>query len=94
MTAPAAKQRKKPGPPRTTGPGEQVVVRLHNPLLAAIDDWRAAQAGEPTRAEALRRLAERGLASETGGKPAAAPAKPVGASAKAPAPEKTRPRRS
>jgi hypothetical protein len=70
------------------------VVRLHNPLLAAIDDWRAAQAGEPTRAEALRRLAERGLASETGGKPAAAPAKPVGASAKAPAPKKTRPRRS
>lgn len=53
---------KKVGRPPTTGPGEQVVVRLHNPLLAAIDDWRAAQEGEPTRAAALRRLAERGLA--------------------------------
>ena len=94
MKAPAAKQRKNPGPPRTTGPGEQVVVRLHNPLLAAIDDLRAAQAGEPTRAEALRRLAERGLASETGGKPAAAPAEPASASTKAPSPKITRPRRS
>jgi hypothetical protein len=53
--------RKKPGPPRTTGPGEQVVVRLHQPMLGAIDEWRADQEGEPTRAEALRRLAQRGL---------------------------------
>ena len=28
----------KPGPARTTGPGEQIVVRVHNPLLAAIED--------------------------------------------------------
>jgi len=61
--------RKKPGPPRTTGKGEQVVVRLHNPLLTALDEWCAAQLDRPTRAEALRRLAARGLASE------AAPAK-------------------
>jgi hypothetical protein len=54
---------KRLGRPRTTGPGEQVVVRLHNPLLDAIDTWRLAQEGEPTRAEALRRLAARGLAA-------------------------------
>jgi hypothetical protein len=64
MTTPA-KKRKKPGPPRTTGPGEQVVVRLHQPMLGAIDQWRSAQEAELTRAEALRRLAERGLASES-----------------------------
>jgi hypothetical protein len=69
MTTPA-KKRKKPGPPRTTGPGEQVVVRLHQPMLGAIDEWRLAQESEPTRAEALRRLAERGLAAESAaGKP-------------------------
>src|SRR6266403_839838 len=49
--------------PRTTGPGQQVVVRLHNPLLSGIDEWCAAQEDEPTRAEALRRLAELGLAA-------------------------------
>jgi hypothetical protein len=54
---------KKIGRPRTTGPGEQVVVRLHDPLLGAIDEWRSAQESEPTRAEALRRLAARGLAA-------------------------------
>jgi len=70
MTTPA-KKRKKPGPPRTTGPGEQVVVRLHQPMLGAIDEWRLAQESEPTRAEALRRLAERALAAES-----AAAAKP------------------
>jgi hypothetical protein len=59
----STKKRRKPGPPRTTGPGEQVVVRLHDPLLVAIDDWRSGQDGEPTRAEALRRLAARGLAT-------------------------------
>jgi hypothetical protein len=56
--------RKKPGPPRTTGPGEQVVVRLHEPLISKVDAWRATQEDEPTRAEALRRLAERGLAKK------------------------------
>jgi hypothetical protein len=54
-------KRKKPGPPRTTGPGEQVVVRLHNPMIGAIDAWRAAQSDTPTRAEALRRLAAEAL---------------------------------
>lgn len=50
-------KKKKRGPPRTTGPGEQVVVRLHDPLLSAIDNWRSSQNGELTRADALRRIA-------------------------------------
>jgi hypothetical protein len=70
MTKAPIPKRKKPGPPRTTGPGEQVVVRLHNPLLGAIDNWRSTQTDEPTRAEAMRRLVERGLARELrAGKP-------------------------
>jgi len=65
-----AKKRRKPGPPRTTGPGEQVVVRLHQPLLGAIDDWCESQLDRPTRAEAIRRLVVSGLAAEAGdGKP-------------------------
>jgi hypothetical protein len=62
---------KKVGRPRTTGPGEQVVVRLHEPLLSAIDGWCADQLDAPTRAEALRRLAAHSLSAES-----AAPAKP------------------
>jgi hypothetical protein len=55
------KKRRKPGPPRTTGPGEQVVVRLHQPLLGFIDEWRFTQNGELSRAEAIRRLATLGV---------------------------------
>ena len=47
---------KKVGRPRTTGPGEQGVVRLHEPMIS-IDEWCAAQLDRPTRAEALRRFA-------------------------------------
>jgi hypothetical protein len=36
-------------------------VRLHNPLLAELDAWRGKQSGEPSRAEALRRIAGRWL---------------------------------
>ena len=57
------KKTKKVGRPRTTGPGEQVVVRLHQPMLGSLDEWRMAQEGEPTRAEALRRLAAQSLAA-------------------------------
>jgi hypothetical protein len=51
--------RKKPGPPRTTGPGEQVLVRLHQPMLGELERW-AAKSGV-TRAEAIRRLIEAAL---------------------------------
>jgi hypothetical protein len=56
-------KRKKPGLPKTTGPGEQVVLRLHDSLLSNVDRWRTAQADAPTRAEALRRLADLGLSA-------------------------------
>jgi hypothetical protein len=51
--------RKKPGPPRTTGPGVAVLVRLHHPILGELERW-AAKSGV-TRAEAIRRLIERAL---------------------------------
>jgi len=50
------------------------MVRLHNPLLAAIDAWCAAQSDMPSRSEALRRFADQALAAE----PAPAPRKPKG----------------
>jgi hypothetical protein len=77
---PASKSNpKKVGRPRAMGPGEQVVVRLHEPLLAAIDQWCADQLDSPTRAEALRRLAARALASESAAAKPRRPAKsPVG----------------
>jgi hypothetical protein len=52
---------KKLGRPRTTGSGEQVVVRMHKPMLGAIDKWRAQQEDEPTRPEAIRRLVAQAL---------------------------------
>jgi hypothetical protein len=41
----AAKRKKKPGPPRTTGPGKQVKLRCHSDFLNAVDEWRAKQNG-------------------------------------------------
>jgi hypothetical protein len=59
------------GRPRSKGIGEQCVVRLHEPLLTAIDQWCENQLDRPTRAEGLRRLAARALAAESAdaGKP-------------------------
>ncbi|HMA72137.1 MAG TPA: hypothetical protein VKP67_11700 [Xanthobacteraceae bacterium] len=54
--SPVKQARKKPGPPRTTGPGVQVIVRLHQPMLGSIDEWRKNQEGAPSRPEAIRRL--------------------------------------
>jgi hypothetical protein len=54
---------KKRGRPKTTGLGEGVLVRLHNPTLGALDAWRAAQEGEPSRPEAIRRMIEQVLAA-------------------------------
>jgi hypothetical protein len=48
--------KKKRGPP-PTGKGEQVVVRMHQPQLGALDAWIAAQPDPlPSRPEAIRRL--------------------------------------
>jgi hypothetical protein len=57
-------KRKKPGPPRTTGPGTQIGMRWQEPLLGMIDQWAAHQDDKPSRSEAVRRLVERGLAAE------------------------------
>jgi hypothetical protein len=57
-------ERKKPGPPKTTGPGTLIGIRVHAPALAALDKWRASQEDIPTRAESVRRLMEIGLEAE------------------------------
>jgi Arc/MetJ-type ribon-helix-helix transcriptional regulator len=50
--------RKKRGPP-ATGKGEPVVVRMHPPMLAALDRWISEQKPPfPSRPEAVRRLLE------------------------------------
>ena len=53
-----AKERRKPGRPKTTGPGTQVVLRCHEDFLAAVDQWRERQNGDKlTRARAIMQLA-------------------------------------
>jgi len=57
--------RKKRGPP-ATGKGEPVVVRMQPPMLAGLDTWIAKQRQPfPTRPEAIRRLVEIALKSES-----------------------------
>jgi hypothetical protein len=50
--------RKKKRGPAPTGKGELVGVRLHQPLLGGIDDWRGRQDGNLSRPEAIRSLVE------------------------------------
>ena len=59
---------KRPGRPRTTGPGTGVLVKLHDPQLDAIDAWISKQR-EPdlSRPEAIRRLVEIGLKAKPKG---------------------------
>jgi metal-responsive CopG/Arc/MetJ family transcriptional regulator len=42
----------------------QIMVRLTDELLAAIDEWRRKELDLPTRSEALRRLAIAALKAE------------------------------
>ncbi|MBR0693454.1 hypothetical protein JQ553_09520 [Bradyrhizobium lablabi] len=51
----------KMGRPRTTGPGQPQVVRMHDDQLAGIDDWIVEQGIKISRPEAIRRLVEIGL---------------------------------
>jgi hypothetical protein len=53
---------KKKGRP-ATGRGITVGVRCHDDLLTAIDKWRRKEPDIATRATAIRRLAEMGLAT-------------------------------
>jgi hypothetical protein len=59
----AAKKRKKPGPPRTTGPGEQVKLRCHADFLRDVDAWIARNGGNISRQRAIMMLARLGLES-------------------------------
>jgi hypothetical protein len=61
---------KRPGRPKTTGPGTGVMVKMHDPQLDAIDAWISKQK-EPdlTRPEAIRRLVELGLTVKTKARP-------------------------
>jgi hypothetical protein len=52
---------KRRGRPKTTGKGEPVMVRLHEPQLSNLDAWIAAQEDEPSRPEAIRRLLDDAL---------------------------------
>jgi hypothetical protein len=57
----STKPNPKMGRPKTTGPGEPQVVRMHDEQLEAIDDWIEAQGEKISRPEAIRRLVEIGL---------------------------------
>ena len=48
-------------PPKT----ERFEMRLELEMIELIDDWRRRQSDLPTRAEAMRRLVERGLSAKT-----------------------------
>ena len=68
MTKPirySTKSKPKMGRPKTTGPGEPQVVRMHDQQLEAIDDWIEAQGEKISRPEAIRRLVEIGLKAKT-----------------------------
>jgi hypothetical protein len=51
----------KPRRERPKETGVMVSTRLQPELLKQLDDWRRAQPDLPSRPEALRRLAEKGL---------------------------------
>jgi hypothetical protein len=61
--------KKRRGRPKTTGRGEGILLRLHTPQLARLDDWIRAQEDEPSRPEAIRRLVDQALAFESGVRP-------------------------
>lgn len=50
---------KKKGRPKTTGIGQQIQVRMHEPLLKQIDEWASqniADSAKRTRPEAIRQI--------------------------------------
>ena len=56
-----AEKKRRRGRPPTTGIGMLVGVRCHDEFLGRVDMWRESQ-GELSRPDAIRRLAEIGLA--------------------------------
>lgn len=57
----STKSKTKMGRPKTTGPGEPQVVRMHEEQIVAIDEWIDEQDEKISRPEAIRRLVEIGL---------------------------------
>ena len=58
MTTSIRATSKSRGRPKTTGQGLQIPVRVHDPLLSALDAFAADQGEAPlTRPEAMRRAA-------------------------------------
>jgi hypothetical protein len=55
------KSKPKMGRPVTTGIGVPVLLRMHDPQLAALDAWIAAQDEPISRPEGARRLIEMAL---------------------------------
>ena len=62
------KKPRKPGRPKTTGKGVQVVVRCHGELLDLLDAWRAQQPIAPSRPAAMRHAAEAWLRAQMRGR--------------------------
>ena len=60
MTSQEKRLAKKRGRP-ATGRGTTIGVRCQDEMLVAVDEWRRRQPDIPTRATAIRRLAEIGL---------------------------------
>ena len=58
MVAIVGRQRKKPGPAKTTGSGKLVGLRCHPDFLSRVDNWREQQPDSPTRPQAIMRLAD------------------------------------
>ncbi len=92
--------KKKRGRPFTGADNRDPVtaIRLSPQFRAAVDAWAAMQEDKPPRSEAIRRLVQRGLASDGVEIPSTAPAEAARASkprkaAKVAAPKKTRQRR-
>lgn len=57
----ATREAAKPRRERPKQTGEMVSTRLQPEFLKRLDDWRRQQPDLPSRPEALRRLAEKGL---------------------------------
>jgi hypothetical protein len=58
----SSKKRRGPGRPPTTGIGKLIGIRCHKEFLKRVDRWRADHEGI-SRPQAIRRLAEMGLAA-------------------------------
>src|SRR6478736_841450 len=67
------KSKPKIGRPKTTGPGQPQVVRMHDQQVAAIDAWIAMHEVEISRPEAIRRLVDLGLKAKTPARPVSKP---------------------